>query len=81
VAAMRTIDGILYLNDGDWVDSCSALVEHHDGRIAVVRHVIGRVARRDSLFLQRPAEAGTNPEQRIAVRRGSGHPTKELKPY
>ena len=28
----RMIDGIHYLNDGDWVESCTALVEHHDGR-------------------------------------------------
>lgn len=28
---MRTIDGIEYFNDGDWVESCSALVEHFDG--------------------------------------------------
>lgn len=32
-AEMRDIDGILYCNDGDWVESCSALVEHHDGRL------------------------------------------------
>lgn len=24
-------------NDGDWVDSCSALVEHLDGRLEIVR--------------------------------------------
>jgi UDP-2,3-diacylglucosamine pyrophosphatase LpxH len=30
------IDGILYGNCGDWVESCSALVEHPDGRIEVV---------------------------------------------
>lgn len=28
---MRMVQGILYMNDGDWVESCSALVEHHDG--------------------------------------------------
>jgi len=38
VPAMRTIDGIEYLNDGDWVDSCSALVEHDDGRLELLRH-------------------------------------------
>ena len=32
VAEMRDIDGITYMNDGDWVESCTALVEHHDGR-------------------------------------------------
>ena len=31
-AEMRDIDGISYFNDGDWVESCTALVEHFDGR-------------------------------------------------
>ena len=30
-AEIREIDGITYLNDGDWVESCTALVEHFDG--------------------------------------------------
>jgi UDP-2,3-diacylglucosamine pyrophosphatase LpxH len=29
-------DGMLYCNDGDWVESCSALVEHADGRLQVL---------------------------------------------
>ncbi len=33
---MRIIDGILYCNDGDWVESCTALVEHHDGCFEIV---------------------------------------------
>lgn len=36
-AEMRTIDGILYCNDGDWVESCTALVEHADGRLEILR--------------------------------------------
>jgi UDP-2,3-diacylglucosamine pyrophosphatase LpxH len=35
-AEMREIDGILYCNDGDWVESCTALVEHHDGRLEIL---------------------------------------------
>ncbi|MFL5255424.1 MAG: UDP-2,3-diacylglucosamine diphosphatase [Rhodopila sp.] len=35
-AAMRTVNGILYLNDGDWVESCTALVEHLDGRLEII---------------------------------------------
>jgi len=31
-AEIREIDGITYMNDGDWVESCTALVEHFDGR-------------------------------------------------
>ena len=33
---IRTIDGVQYFNDGDWVESCSALVEHMDGRMELV---------------------------------------------
>lgn len=35
-AEMRDINGILYMNDGDWVESCTALVEHHDGRLELI---------------------------------------------
>jgi len=35
-AEMRMIDGIHYCNDGDWVESCSALVEHLDGRLEIL---------------------------------------------
>lgn len=35
-AEIRMIDGVLYCNDGDWVESCSALVEHMDGRLEIV---------------------------------------------
>jgi UDP-2,3-diacylglucosamine pyrophosphatase LpxH len=45
-AEIRRIDGILYCNDGDWVESCTALVEHPDGRLEIVRwaempHIVG----------------------------------------
>jgi UDP-2,3-diacylglucosamine pyrophosphatase LpxH len=36
-AEMRPIGGILYCNCGDWVESCTALVEHHDGRLELLR--------------------------------------------
>ena len=35
-AEIRDIGGVLYCNDGDWVESCSALVEHFDGRLELV---------------------------------------------
>jgi UDP-2,3-diacylglucosamine pyrophosphatase LpxH len=36
VPAIRQIDGIAYYNCGDWVEHCSALVEHVDGRMELV---------------------------------------------
>ena len=35
-AELRDIDGILYANDGDWVESLTALVEHADGRLEII---------------------------------------------
>lgn len=36
MAEIKTIDDIVYMNDGDWVESCSALVEHWDGRWEII---------------------------------------------
>jgi UDP-2,3-diacylglucosamine pyrophosphatase LpxH len=35
-AEMRVVNGIHYMNDGDWVESCTALVEHADGRFELL---------------------------------------------
>lgn len=35
-AAKKEIDGLTYLNCGDWVDSCTAIVEHIDGGMELV---------------------------------------------
>lgn len=35
-AAIRQLDGIVYVNCGDWVDSCTAIVEHYDGRLELI---------------------------------------------
>ena len=35
-AAIKEVSGLLYVNCGDWVDSCTAIVEHHDGRLELI---------------------------------------------
>jgi len=32
-AVIRTVGDITYVNSGDWVESCTAILEHHDGRL------------------------------------------------
>ncbi len=49
-AEMRDIDGVAYYNDGDWVESATALVEHFDGRMEIL-HWADIIAERD-----KPAE-------------------------
>lgn len=34
--AVKVVDGILYCNDGDWIENCTALVENDCGRIELV---------------------------------------------
>ena len=34
---VKRIDGITYVNCGDWVDNCTAIVEHCNGRMELVR--------------------------------------------
>jgi UDP-2,3-diacylglucosamine pyrophosphatase LpxH len=36
---IHEIDGVQYYNSGDWVESCSALVEHFDGRIELLTNL------------------------------------------
>lgn len=35
-AELREIDGIVYANDGDWVESLTALAEHADGHLEIL---------------------------------------------
>jgi len=44
-AEMRTFGDIAYYNDGDWVEGCTALVEHFDGRMELL-HWPDEIARR-----------------------------------
>jgi UDP-2,3-diacylglucosamine pyrophosphatase LpxH len=56
-AEIKQIDGVTYMNDGDWVESCTALVEHWDGRWEIVTwtrendHVVDDI---DSSTLKQP---------------------------
>ncbi len=65
----REIDGVRYLNCGDWVDSCSAIVEHHDGRMEVV-HWKGEPA-------TRPRELPT-PDDPLMARQGEPRGAESL---
>jgi UDP-2,3-diacylglucosamine pyrophosphatase LpxH len=38
-AVMHDDFGVRYINAGDWVESCSAVVEHYDGRFEILRWV------------------------------------------
>lgn len=57
-AALKDLDGLVYANCGDWVDSCTAIVEHLDGRLELIDWAIhGRTATAAEELLPTPVEA------------------------
>jgi UDP-2,3-diacylglucosamine pyrophosphatase LpxH len=53
--ALRSVGSILYCNTGDWVESCTAVLEHFDGRLELV----GSSYMAGDASAARPASAGT----------------------
>ncbi len=67
-ATIKAIGGIAYINCGDWVDSCTAIVEHADGRMELVRWQDSVVPEEDllpeTLPIETPALAQVVPIRR-----------------
>jgi UDP-2,3-diacylglucosamine pyrophosphatase LpxH len=53
-AEEREFDGVTYYNDGDWVEGCTALVEHFDGRMEIL-HWADEIAARDAARVRKLA--------------------------
>jgi UDP-2,3-diacylglucosamine pyrophosphatase LpxH len=66
-AEIRNIDGILYCNDGDWVESCTALVEHADGRLEILRFNPNDTSQGQSAGLQQPLNSDSKTKDWVAV--------------
>lgn len=45
-AAIHDDFGIRYINTGDWMESCTAIGEHHDGRMEIIRWTAALPSRR-----------------------------------
>jgi UDP-2,3-diacylglucosamine pyrophosphatase LpxH len=62
---LRDVDGVLYLNDGDWVEHCTALVEHLDGTLELLHWS----DRREALarFEAAPSQASLAPQLPVAA--------------
>jgi UDP-2,3-diacylglucosamine pyrophosphatase LpxH len=56
-AEIRPMGKLTYYNDGDWVESCTALVEHHDGRMEILHWAEQMRAKLPPLLI--PADAET----------------------
>jgi UDP-2,3-diacylglucosamine pyrophosphatase LpxH len=55
-AAIKTLEGVLYINDGDWVESCTALVEDMRGNLEILCWASAAAARE-------PAAMGSSGEE------------------
>lgn len=68
-AEIKDIDGVVYMNDGDWVESCTALVEHWDGRWEIITWTQerddGMDADTDSDTHQRPQGSASMGDARV----------------
>jgi len=47
-AEIRQFGGVTYYNDGDWVESCTALVEHRDGTMEIIDWAARAAGRRNA---------------------------------
>lgn len=54
--AIRRLEGVLYCNDGDWVENCSALIETDTGDLRLIRAESSSEAPRDLIFVDATAE-------------------------
>ena len=62
-AVMEDMEGIRYINTGDWVESCTAIAEHQDGTFELIEWRTIRdalpaplaIAHRDKELAQRAA--------------------------
>lgn len=70
-AANHDINGIHYLNCGDWVDSCSGIVEHFDGSFELV-HFVDAVSPGDSPPEGNPGTGSQLTTEDVVARRAEG---------
>jgi UDP-2,3-diacylglucosamine pyrophosphatase LpxH len=62
-AEIRSIGGVLYCNDGDWVESLTALVESEDGRLSIVdwKEIAARTAQAVAVAARSEVEGAYSP--------------------
>ena len=80
-AADRMIEGIRYINCGDWVESCTAIAEDHRGQLRLIRWIRAdcapaRSPRPASSRRGCPADRSPDP-RRVAPRARQRHPRQQ----
>lgn len=65
-AQLRKFDRLQYCNDGDWMESCTALVEHHDGTLQLLYWATDELAAASLEEYRRIAQAHDNVRMAMA---------------
>lgn len=56
-AAIKDIGGVTYINCGDWVDSCTGIIEHTDGQLELVEWIHRVIGSEDAVEEDDAADA------------------------
>lgn len=64
-AEIRKIGDVTYYNDGDWVESCTALVEEHDGAMRIVEWLSANPSEETRAKARRRVNAESNGEPEL----------------
>jgi len=75
-AEIREIDGLLYCNDGDWVESLTALVETHAGELKIIEWSVMLGAGDEA---EAETDAGTIPDFQLQPQ-PQAEPERQLEP-
>jgi UDP-2,3-diacylglucosamine pyrophosphatase LpxH len=63
-AVMRQDFGLTYVNCGDWVESCTAVVEHFDGRLEIIRWIEREASADPTELVMSETPAASRPRSR-----------------
>ncbi|TAN45001.1 MAG: UDP-2,3-diacylglucosamine diphosphatase [Rhodospirillales bacterium] len=74
-AELRDLGGITYANTGDWVESCTALVEHKDGRLEILHWI---ALRQLSFFQEKETECASSSSPTRGILRSMASSVRSL---
>lgn len=67
-ATIKHIDGLLYANCGDWVDSCTAIVEHFDGQLEMIAWGTAPLGQlRQEIAVAAPPQPAESPQPLLGI--------------
>lgn len=75
-AGIKDVNGITYYNTGDWVESCTALIEHFDGTMELVEWITPRFTSRK----KEKTEVKTQSRSVMTIRPGERPPAEAPDP-